>query len=325
MTKKRKAKTRKASAEAREKVPGLDEVEQETEGKDQRKNKENKEEQIKIDKLKGKNNQKTEPEYKEDKMIPKEQSEEWIKKAVSIVIQHLNKFGACVIDEFLGDTKGSRILNEVLDLQKFQKFQVISEQLNYDSFNHLFQEGQLASEIAEKSVRGDKILWADGSGDHTPNINNLISMMDKIVMGANKAPNNGALSKYKISSRTRAMIACFPGEGAHYVKHVDNHQKDGRCITAIYYLNKDWVPETDGGALKVYSACVPGVIAEVNPIFDRIIFFWSDRRNPHEVMPAYRDRYAITVWYMDEKEKQEADEKKKLKVSSSSVIKKTPS
>jgi len=310
MTKKKKTRTRKASAEAREKVPGLDEVEQETEGKDQRKNKENKEEQIKIDKVgKGTNNQKAEPEYKEDKMICKEQSEEWIKKAVSIVIQHLNKFGACVIDEFLGDTKGSRILNEVLDLQKFQKF----------------QEGQLASEIAEKSVRGDKILWADGSGDHTPNINNLISMMDKIVMGANKAPNNGALSKYKISSRTRAMIACFPGEGAHYVKHVDNHQKDGRCITAIYYLNKDWVPETDGGALKVYSACVPGVIAEVNPIFDRIIFFWSDRRNPHEVMPAYRDRYAITVWYMDEKEKQEADEKKKLKVSSSSVIQKTPS
>ena len=134
------------------------------------------------------------------------------------------------------------------------------------------------------------------------------------MTSANTRTNNGCLSNYDISGRTNAMVACYPGEGAHYVKHVDNPNSDGRCVTAIYYLNKNWNPKVciglwlftcspvtificyytflkeDGGALKIYSTYVPGVVANIDPIFDRVIFFWSDRRNPHEVMPAYKER-----------------------------------
>lgn len=47
-------------------------------------------------------------------------------------------------------------------------------------------------------------------------------------------------------------------------------------------------------------------LATIDPAFDRILFFWSDRRNPHEVQPAHRTRYAITVWYFDADERETA-------------------
>ena len=134
----------------------------------------------------------------------------------------------------------------------------------------------------------------------------------------------------------QAMIACYPGSGTHYVKHVDNPNRDGRCITSIYYLNQDWdvkvchllcifnfylykkrvlphfincLLKRDGGLLRIFPQGWPSQMVDIEPIFDRIIFFWSDRRNPHEVQPAYRTRYAITLWYFDAKEREEAQKR----------------
>lgn len=46
------------------------------------------------------------------------------------------------------------------------------------------------------------------------------------------------------------MVACYPGSGAHYVMHVDNPNRDGRIITAIYYLNLNWDTKRSGGILR---------------------------------------------------------------------------
>ncbi|XP_053257759.1 prolyl hydroxylase EGLN2 isoform X3 [Podarcis raffonei] len=60
-----------------------------------------------------------------------------------------------------------------------------------------------------------------------------------------------------------------------------------------------------GGILQIYPEG-RSVVANIEPIFDRLLIFWSDRRNPHEVKPAYATRYAITIWYFDAKERAEA-------------------
>uniref|UniRef100_A0A673XLW0 Egl-9 family hypoxia-inducible factor 2 n=1 Tax=Salmo trutta TaxID=8032 RepID=A0A673XLW0_SALTR len=69
--------------------------------------------------------------------------------------------------------------------------------------------------------------------------------------------------------------------------------------------------KVQGGLLQIYPEG-KSVVANIEPLFDRLLIFWSDRRNPHEVKPAYATRYAITVWYFDAKERAEAKEKYRL-------------
>ncbi|ELK05074.1 Egl nine like protein 1 [Pteropus alecto] len=111
----------------------------------------------------------------------------------------------------------------------------------------------------------------------------------------------------KFTDGQLAMVACYPGNGTGYVRHVDNPNGDGRCVTCIYYLNEGWDAKVSGGILRIFPEG-KAQFADIEPKFDRLLFFWSDRRNPHEVQPAYATRYAITVWYFD------ADERARAKV-----------
>lgn len=48
-------------------------------------------------------------------------------------------------------------------------------------------------------------------------------------------------------------------------------------------------PQVHGGLLQIFPEGRP-VVANIEPLFDRLLIFWSDRRNPHEVKPAYATR-----------------------------------
>ncbi|KAL1488001.1 hypothetical protein ABEB36_015379 [Hypothenemus hampei] len=212
------------------------------------------------------------------------------------IIQDLSAYGLCVLDNFLGQEQGLKVLSEVLEIKGRGDL----------------RDGQLVSTRGKgkedlKTIRSDQICWVHGKEPECENIGYLIGRVDTLITRANKMVNNGKLKEYNINGRTKAMVACYPGSGTHYVKHVDNPNRDGRCITAIYYLNRNWDVHRSGGLLRIFpEGWREDKVADIEPIFDRLLFFWSDRRNPHEVQPAYDTRYAITLWYFDAVERAEA-------------------
>ncbi|KAK7139718.1 hypothetical protein R3I94_012388 [Phoxinus phoxinus] len=212
-----------------------------------------------------------------------------LKLATEYIIPCMNKHGICVVDNFLGEDIGLSILDDVKALHQAGKF----------------TNGQLVSQKSDssKDIRGDKITWIEGKEPGCENICFLMSRMDDLVRNC-----NGNLGNYTINGRTKAMVACYPAKGTGYVRHVDNPNGDGRCVTCIYYLNKNWDAKDHGGILRIFPEG-KARFADIEPKFDRLLLFWSDRRNPHEVQPAYATRYAITVWYFDADERTRAKEK----------------
>ena len=97
------------------------------------------------------------------------------------------------------------------------------------------------------------------------------------------------------------MLACYEGEAARYVTHVDNPDDNGRLVTCIYYVNEKWEAK-HGGELMLYpnatrSSSSKAAGVKVEPVLDRLVLFWSDARVPHEVLPAHASRLAVSSWY----------------------------
>ncbi|KAE8602095.1 hypothetical protein XENTR_v10013880 [Xenopus tropicalis] len=209
--------------------------------------------------------------------------------ALEYTIPCMNKHGICVLDDFLGQETGDRIVCEVKALHNTGRF----------------TDGQLVSQKSDstRDIRGDQITWVEGKESSCKAIGKLMNKMDDLIRHC-----SGKLGNFRINGRTKAMVACYPGNGTGYVRHVDNPNADGRCVTCIYYLNKQWDAKTHGGLLRIFPEG-KSQFADIEPKFDRLLLFWSDRRNPHEVQPAFATRYAITVWYFDADERARAKEK----------------
>lgn len=99
--------------------------------------------------------------------------------------------------------------------------------------------------------------------------------------------------------RLQAQLACYPGGGTRYVRHLDaqptSNTSDQRRLTLLYYINPSWVP-SDGGCLRLYphnqEDSQTEMFVDVAPLGDCLLIFQS-RTVEHEVLPSHALRFSL--------------------------------
>jgi len=101
---------------------------------------------------------------------------------------------------------------------------------------------------------------------HGVDVSPLRNLLDTLKEMASALQNDLLPPHLTLTSGSSVQIACYPGDGSRYVKHIDAHKKrspgvdkgrsDGaksqRLFTFLYYLNDEWSPE-DGGCLRIHD------------------------------------------------------------------------
>ncbi|MGS2741406.1 2OG-Fe(II) oxygenase [Sinomicrobium sp. M5D2P17] len=147
--------------------------------------------------------------------------------------------------------------------------------------------GNRLSEVVEKAVRGDFILWLNEAGANKAE-EHFFNRINDLIAYLNKTCFMGILHK-------EFHYAVYP-KGTFYKRHLDTFQNDDRRkLSIVYYLNEeDWLPEY-GGELVIYPDENGKPPITVYPFPGKMVIFESQILE-HEVKPVERERLSITGW-----------------------------
>mgnify|MGYP001575240078 FL=1 len=135
----------------------------------------------------------------------------------------------------------------------------------------------------QESVRGDYIQWLEPN--QSAACDRYLDMLEDLRNQLNRAFYLG-LVDYE------GHFALYP-PGAFYQRHLDRFRDDDRrAVSAVFYLNADWLLE-QGGALRLYL--LDGRELDIAPEAGTLVVFLSAEL-PHGVLPANRDRLSLTSW-----------------------------
>ncbi len=235
--------------------------------------------------------------------------------------KHLEEHGWAVCDNFVPTDLVRRVRIETsLFAEHYEQSEI-----------WVGKNADVGSLLSVPSVRGDKVIWMCGGHDHRAapeGVSRVVKTKGEIEPCRLEAKTRTQMRKFGalkeiikscdtlvddlkikvkalegIFERSDAMLANYPGEGSRFARHIDNTTGDGRRLTMLIYLNPGWTHE-QGGALRLTPPSVDEAI-DVYPESGRLAMFYS-ATIPHEVMPTYGDRHAITVWYYDSEERASA-------------------
>jgi SM-20-related protein len=183
--------------------------------------------------------------------------------------------GIAVEADFLPQANVAKLVNEARERDAAGEF-------------HAAGVGRGAARVQRSDVRGDRILWLDqglASSSQQP----VWQALDALRLALNETLLLGLFS-------FEGHYALYP-PGACYRRHRDQFRgaaasSDIRVISCAIYLNENWAL-TDGGALRIYDG---ERVRDVLPVAGTLVCFLSDRFE-HEVLPATRERLALTGWF----------------------------
>jgi SM-20-related protein len=152
---------------------------------------------------------------------------------------------------------------------------------------HAAGVGLGAARVQRSDVRGDRILWLDQSLARSAQ-QPFWQELDALRLALNETLLLGLFS-------FEGHYALYP-PGSYYRRHRDQFRGAGssdiRVISCAMYLNENWAL-ADGGALRIYDG---ERVRDVLPVAGTLVCFLSDRFE-HEVLPATRERLALTGWF----------------------------
>jgi SM-20-related protein len=147
------------------------------------------------------------------------------------------------------------------------------------------ETGRGAERARREQVRGDRILWIDGSGP-TAAQRPFVDALERLRQHLNRELFIGLWD-------TEIQLAAY-APGTFYRRHIDQLRgRHSRKITFVLYLNPGW-RASDGGELRLYPE-PDAPFVDVPPEANRFVCFRSDRVE-HEVRECRRLRFSLSGW-----------------------------
>ncbi|KAI8384825.1 uncharacterized protein BYT42DRAFT_493789 [Radiomyces spectabilis] len=153
----------------------------------------------------------------------------------------------------------------------------------------------------DTKARDDAIIWLDPSSQKMTETPYLQKMLDFI-----RGPLSNDLKKMmRLRGPIEYQLSHFPSNG-RYEKHRDGFPIDDpedtqqRRVTVMIFLTPGWTP-CDGGELRIFGnaseqhGTVDAAARDIHPLLDHIVIMLSGVVD-HEILPAAKERFALTAW-----------------------------